>query len=142
MLAAACQVTMRRRSSKYAMRLTQVIFLDELLDDVLPGLHHNFHGIMEQLVCSMGRRFMGTFGSTFSNYISRMRGYHSRALVADKGVYFTNFPEDDAAYADTLRNNPWWAGSVWWPKQGAERFTHELWMREFTMTWDFRSQSD
>ena len=109
---------------------------------MLPGLHYNYHGIMEQLVCSMGRRFLGTFGSTFSNYISRIRGYHSRSLVDDKGVYFTNFPEDDAAYVDTLRNNPWWAGSVWWPKPGVERFPHELWMREFTMTYDFRSPTD
>ena len=39
------------------------------------------------------RRFLGTFGSTFSAYISRLRAYHSTALVPDKGVYFTNYPE-------------------------------------------------
>ncbi len=39
------------------------------------------------------RRFLGTFGSTFSSYISRVRSYHSAALVPDKGVYFTNYPD-------------------------------------------------
>ncbi len=39
------------------------------------------------------RRFLGTFGSTFSSYISRVRSYHSVALVPDKGVYFTNYPD-------------------------------------------------
>ena len=42
------------------------------------------------------RRFLGTFGSTFSSYISRVRAYHSAALVPDKGVYFTNYPETQA----------------------------------------------
>ena len=37
-------------------------------------------------------RFMGTFGSTFSAHISRLRAYHSSALVPDKGVYFMNYP--------------------------------------------------
>ena len=44
-------------------------------------------------MCVSYRRFLGTFGSTFSAYISRMRAYHSAALVPDKGVYFTNYPD-------------------------------------------------
>ena len=39
------------------------------------------------------RRFMGSFGSTFSAYIYRLRAYHSLALVPDKGVYFVNYPD-------------------------------------------------
>ena len=35
---------------------------------------------------------MGSFGSTFSAYIYRLRAYHSMALVPDKGVYFINYP--------------------------------------------------
>ena len=45
------------------------------------------------------RRFMGTFGSTFSAYINRVRGYHSSCLVPDKGIYFTNWPQDEARSA-------------------------------------------
>jgi len=37
-----------------------------------------------QLVCSVATRFVGTFGSTFSGYIHRLRGHHQRALVPDK----------------------------------------------------------
>ena len=43
--------------------------------------------------CPDTHRFLGTFGSTFSSYISRVRSYHSAALVPDKGVYFTNYPD-------------------------------------------------
>jgi hypothetical protein len=50
---------------------------------------------------------MGTFGSTFSAYINRIRGYHSSCLVPDKGIYFTNWPQDEArtplgSYAGTF----------------------------------------
>jgi len=37
-----------------------------------------------QVVCSVATRFVGTYGSTFTAYIHRMRGHHSAELVPDK----------------------------------------------------------
>ena len=35
--------------------------------------------MIEQVVCSTGRIFIGTWFSTFSSYITRMRGYLGKA---------------------------------------------------------------
>ena len=114
---------------------SQVMFLDEFTD-ALPELQGNMYGMMDQLICSVGERFAGTFGSTFTGYIHRLRGYHAPAFIADKGVYFINYPLDDAAYRDAIRHNKWWANSVWWPQRDAERYRDENWSREFSFTWD------
>ena len=58
---------------------------------VFSWLHHDWSSLIH--VGPDSRRFLGTFGSTFSSYISRVRSYHSAALVPDKGVYFTNYPD-------------------------------------------------
>lgn len=36
----------------------------------------NVHGMVESIVCSRSKRFAGTFFSTFTGYIHRLRGYH------------------------------------------------------------------
>lgn len=33
--------------------------------------------MLDQLIASRGRTFVGTFHSTFTGYINRMRGYHA-----------------------------------------------------------------
>jgi len=45
-----------------------------LLTDVNP----NYFGMVDQLVCAMGETFFGTFYSTFSGYINRVRGYRAQ----------------------------------------------------------------
>jgi hypothetical protein len=42
----------------------------------LEGVDPNYHGMIDQIVASRGKVFMGSFFSTFSGYINRMRGYH------------------------------------------------------------------
>jgi hypothetical protein len=37
-----------------------------------------------QMVCSVSTRFVGTFGSTFSGFVHRLRGHHHPSLVPDK----------------------------------------------------------
>lgn len=37
-----------------------------------------------QMVCSVATRFVGTFGSTFSGFVHRLRGHHHPSLVPDK----------------------------------------------------------
>jgi hypothetical protein len=42
----------------------------------LPKLNQNYMGMVEQIVCSRSQVFIGTWFSTFSGYITRMRGYN------------------------------------------------------------------
>jgi hypothetical protein len=57
----------------------QVRFLKDYLD-LLPGVNKNLYGMIEQLVASRGERFIGTWWSTFTGYINRMRGFRGSLL--------------------------------------------------------------
>lgn len=52
-----------------------IVFLDDF-SHLLKGINTNFYGMLDQLVASKGRIFFGTFFSTLSGYINRMRGYY------------------------------------------------------------------
>ena len=52
---------------------------DYLADGVLKGVNPNFHGMIESIVWSRADRFAGTWFSTFTGYIHRLRGYHGLA---------------------------------------------------------------
>jgi len=54
-----------------------VYFLDDFIKEFLPGMNTNYYGMLDQLIASKGRTFVGTFFSTFTGYINRMRGYHA-----------------------------------------------------------------
>jgi len=52
-----------------------------MLDDyigkgVLKGVNPNYFGMTESIVCSRAKVFAGTWFSTFTGYIHRIRGYH------------------------------------------------------------------
>lgn len=51
----------------------EIVFLDDF-KHLLPGINTNFYGMLDQLVASKGRVFFGTFFSTLSGYVNRMRG--------------------------------------------------------------------
>jgi len=53
-----------------------VYFLDDF-KELLPGTNTNYYGMIDQLIASKGRTFVGTFYSTFTGYINRLRGYHA-----------------------------------------------------------------
>ena len=42
----------------------------------LKGVNPNYHGMVESIVCSRAKAFAGTWFSTFTGYIHRLRGYH------------------------------------------------------------------
>jgi hypothetical protein len=42
----------------------------------LQGANPNTHGMIESIVCSRAKVFAGTYFSTFTGYIHRLRGYH------------------------------------------------------------------
>lgn len=52
-----------------------VFFLDDFLHEI-EGINSNFYGMIDQLVASKGRIFFGTWWSTLSGYVNRMRGYY------------------------------------------------------------------
>jgi len=52
-----------------------VVFLDDFKDQI-KGINPNFYGMLDQLIASKGRVFFGTFFSTLSGYVNRMRGYY------------------------------------------------------------------
>ena len=52
-------------------------FLDDF-QHLISDLHSTRYGMIDQLVASKGRTFIGTFYSTFSGYINRLRGYYSQ----------------------------------------------------------------
>ncbi|KAJ8604112.1 hypothetical protein CTAYLR_001779 [Chrysophaeum taylorii] len=53
-----------------------VLVLDDFRSTLLPDLNPNHFGMVDQLVCSRAKVFAGTFWSTFSGFIHRLRGYH------------------------------------------------------------------
>ena len=51
-------------------------YLDDYIDLAdLRDVNPNFLGMIDQVVCTRGEFFVGTWFSTFSGYITRMRGY-------------------------------------------------------------------
>jgi len=58
-----------------------VKFLDDYWDMARLGdLDPNYMGMIDTIVASRGRVFGGTWFSTFSGYITRMRGYHGMSM--------------------------------------------------------------
>lgn len=45
---------------------------------LLTDVNKNYYGMLDQLVASRGRTFAGSFFSTFTGYINRIRGHHSQ----------------------------------------------------------------
>ena len=52
-----------------------VVFLDDFLD-LVPNLNTNYYGMIDQLVAYKSQVFFGTWFSTMSGYMNRMRGYY------------------------------------------------------------------
>ena len=71
-------------ASRYTLR-----FLDDYVH-LLKGISSNHYGMIEQIVASRGRTFSGTFFSTFSGYINRLRGYYG---FSDSTFYYFAPPE-------------------------------------------------
>ena len=70
-----------------------ILFLDDFKAE-LKGLNTNYLGMVDQLVASKGRIFFGCWFSTFTGYITRLRGYHSqnqRALGYEDGALPTTY---------------------------------------------------
>lgn len=80
-----------------------VRFLDDYFEMAeLNSVDPNYYGMIDTIVASRGRAFAGTYYSTFSGFINRMRGYHGMSMKHSKYGF-------DAKY-DVMDH---WAVSVW-----------------------------
>eukprot|EP01125_Pyxidicula_operculata_P000281 TRINITY_DN1034_c1_g4_i2.p1 TRINITY_DN1034_c1_g4~~TRINITY_DN1034_c1_g4_i2.p1 ORF type:complete len:357 (-),score=80.30 TRINITY_DN1034_c1_g4_i2:289-1359(-) len=55
---------------------------------LIPSVPGYWEPLIEKLICSQGRVFVGTKGSTYTGYIHRLRGYMK---VPNTEFYFTNY---------------------------------------------------
>ena len=74
----------------FRQRYPAVRMLNDYMDLAgLRSVNPNYLGMIDQIVCVRGDRFVGTWFSTFSGYITRMRGYlgyHDHTVwYGDKG---------------------------------------------------------
>lgn len=57
----------------------QLFFFEDFAEEAgLNALDPNFYGMIEQLVAAHGRTFTGTWFSTFSAYVCRLRAYYGK----------------------------------------------------------------
>ena len=61
----------------------------------LSQLDPNYMGMIDTIVSSRGRIFAGTWFSTFSGYINRMRGYHG---ISMNNSYYSWLPRKEAVH--------------------------------------------
>jgi len=62
-------------------RHADIRFLDDYYEMAgLGELDKNYFGMIETIVCSRARAFAGTWFSTFTGFINRMRGYHGLSM--------------------------------------------------------------
>ena len=71
-------------------------FLDDYWDFAgLGKLDPNYMGMIDTIVASRSRAFAGTWFSTFSGYINRMRGYHGMSM---KDSWYSFLPKKTAVH--------------------------------------------
>jgi len=101
-----------------------IYFLDDFVEHIVE-INSNFYGMLDQRIASRGRTFIGTYFSTFTGYINRMRGYHAQQSGIPK----------DALEQGTM--NSWY----YVPKQNVDAvseyrtITPPMWAREFPLGW-------
>ena len=59
-----------------------IYFLDDFIH-LFNGLSPAYYGMLDQLIASRGRIFIGSYWSTFTGYINRLRGYRSQKDKAE-----------------------------------------------------------
>lgn len=104
-----------------------VVMYNDYAHLVKKYIQPNWIGIIEQIICSRGTKFIGTRLSTFSGYIVRIRGYSPD--IEDKNTYFTETKYPDG-YSDPR------AFSKEWPRWGDYWLDNGLWAREFEESWE------
>jgi hypothetical protein len=102
----------------------ELVFADDVLDRASSGIPDEHVACIEQVVCSQARAFVGTRLSTFSSYITRLRGYRG---AVDQGIRFTDGGPGDEC-DDGSEGYSW----VNWLRRG-----YPLWGREYREAWRY-----
>ena len=98
----------------FKTRFVQLRFLDDYFKEAgLDKINPNFLGMIDQVVAARGQYFVGTWFSTFTGYITRMRGYYG-------------FPDSTVWYGDKKHMNRQQHHE--WPK-------FPFYMREWNVSW-------
>ena len=80
------------------------MYLDDFCD-VTEGMNANQFGMLEQVITSKSQLFFGTWWSTFTGYINRMRGYNAK----DRHSWYTM-----SDYRNQMTNYEHHQGPGWW----------------------------
>ncbi|RYG66531.1 hypothetical protein EON64_09565 [archaeon] len=100
---------------EFPRRYKVVRFLDHYMDYAkLRDINPNYLGMIDQIICSHGSYFVGTWFSTFTGYITRMRGY-------------IGFPDNSTFFGDKEHRDRF---------QQVEAPKFPFYMREFPTAWD------
>ena len=87
----------------------EVTYLDDYME-LIPGINTNYYGMLDQLVAARGRVFFGTFFSSLSGYINRIRGYHAQKYKLpgweDGKIQSYYFVPDDKKFVMTEYRSP------------------------------------
>lgn len=75
----------------FQQHFTKTRFLSDFADQLV-DVNPNYLGILDQIICMRGTTFVGTWFSTFSGYITRMRGYLG---FKDKSVFYADLAHRD-----------------------------------------------
>lgn len=106
-------------------RRYQTFFIDHFVAGLWRGISNEDIACIEQVVCALAGVFLGTRLSTFSSYITRLRGYWGRP---DQAVRFTD--GSDGSEADDVGSPRFsWVN---WLRDG-----NPLWGREYREGWAF-----
>jgi hypothetical protein len=103
----------------------EIFFVDQFREGPLYEMPDEHIACVEQVVCSHADVFIGTRLSTFSSYITRLRGYGG---ARDQGIHFT---DGEAGSEGDDGGSP---GYSWvnWLRQG-----QPLWGREYREGWRY-----
>mmetsp|Transcript_16225 Transcript_16225/g.16353 ORF Transcript_16225/g.16353 Transcript_16225/m.16353 type:complete len:260 (+) Transcript_16225:210-989(+) len=91
-------------------KLYQIRFFKDFLTDLS---HNNLHlnpmhdGMIEQIICANSYTFIGTPRSSFTSYITRLRGYYKDGRYAR--TYYTTEQERNQLYDEPDLIAPFWA---------------------------------
>ena len=91
--------------------------------DMLSGINPQYFGLAEQLVASRSRVFFGTYFSSFSAYIGRLRGYYS-------------VKENQSGYMSGKLQNTYFLPTKWKKEMTIYQAVHAPYFaREFPIAW-------
>jgi len=97
----------------------KIILLKDIKHLFQENINEELFGLIEQIICSRGIKFMGTQLSTFSNYIYRLRGYMDD--IADKKYYINNCNRHD--FDDKSWIEIWGGNDNMWSREFIDGFT-------------------